>query len=310
MHRLVGRLAPHPYLSRYSRDLSESESEHSRQWYQAHVDENVSPIGSGKVLTAQIRKLLRLEAKSAMPSQCTDKSGSSNIDLKSVTLEEMRQQVRKASENLFTVLQTIVSVESHCNSGVENSISGRVELLPRSNAEIQNKKLANINQEICLPLTGPPIEIVPNFSKPCNDDSDVKYLGISNTIKPVINQSAKCNTKSGMSFNEPESAANMPCINDTGITANLTCTGSPGLSAVAPFIHDPSMTANAAYTNTAGSGAATPYVQTVEPANANAPRVSAAAPCAQGTSITAAMRYMQSTSETVTPAYTCTSGIP
>ncbi|KAJ8665920.1 hypothetical protein QAD02_007582 [Eretmocerus hayati] len=238
-----------------------------------------------------------------MSSQCIDKSESSNMDLKSAVLDEMRQ--------LFTVLQTIVSMKSDCNSEVRNSVCRHVELLPNDNAETQNGKLANINYEICLPQTVPPIGIVPN-SKPSNDDSDVKYLGISNTIKPVVNQSAKCNTKSGMSPNEPEAVANMHCMNDTGITATSTCTGSPGLSAVAPFIRGPSMTANAAYIDTAGVSAATPYVQsaceTVEPAYTNDPRVSAAAPCAQDASSTAITQYMQSASETVKPACTYTSG--
>ncbi|KAJ8666709.1 hypothetical protein QAD02_008371 [Eretmocerus hayati] len=202
-------------------------------------------------------------------------------------------------------------MKSDCNSEVKNSVCRRVESLPNGNAETQNGKLANINYEICLPQTVPPIEILPN-SKPSNDDSDVEYLGISNTIKPVINQSAKCNTKSGTSSNEPEAAANMHCMNDTGITATLTCTGSPGLSAVAPFIRGPSMTANAAYINTAGVSAATPYVQsageTVEPAYTNAPGVSAAAPCAQDASSTAITQYMQSASETVKPACMYTSG--
>ncbi|KAJ8671044.1 hypothetical protein QAD02_002303 [Eretmocerus hayati] len=202
-------------------------------------------------------------------------------------------------------------MKSDCNSEVKNSVCRRVESLPNGNAGTQNGKLANINYEICLPQTVPPMKIVLN-SKPSNDDSDVEYLGISNTIKPVINQSAKCNTKSGTSSNEPEAAANMHCINDTGITATLTCTGSPGLSAVEPFIRGPSVTANAAYINTAGVSAATPYVQsaceTVEPAYTNAPRVSAASPCAQDASSTAITQYMQSASETVKPACTYTSG--
>ncbi|KAJ8685487.1 hypothetical protein QAD02_021280 [Eretmocerus hayati] len=276
-----------------------------------------------------------------MSSQCIDKSESSNMDLKSAVLDEMRQQVREASENvrnprnlarlaaknarsaqkaldvlrrqLFTVLQTIVSMKSDCNNEVKNSVCRRIESLPNGNAETQNGKLANINYEICLPQTVPPIEIVPN-SKPSNDDSDVEYLGISNTIETVINQSAKYNTKSGTSSNEPKAAANMHCINDTGITATLTCTDSPGSSAVAPFIRGPSMTANAAYINTAGVSAATPYVQsaceTVERAYTNAPRVSAAAPCLQDASSTAITQYMQSTSETMKPASTYTSTAP
>ncbi|KAJ8684866.1 hypothetical protein QAD02_020659 [Eretmocerus hayati] len=72
------------------------------------------------------------------------------------------------------------------------------------------------------------------------------------------------------------------------------------------------MTANAFYTNTAGVSAATPYVQsaceTVEPAYPNAPRVSAAAPCAQDASSIAITQYMQSAGETVKPACTYTSG--
>ncbi|KAJ8684865.1 hypothetical protein QAD02_020658 [Eretmocerus hayati] len=172
-----------------------------------------------------------------MSSQCIEKSESSNMDLKSAVLDEMRQQVRGASENvrnaqnlarlaaknarsaqktldvlrgqLFTVLQTIVSMKSDCNSEVKNSVCRRVESLPNGNAETQNRKLANINYEICLLQTVPLIEIVPN-SKPSNDNSDVEYLGISNTIKPIINQSAKYNAKSGTSSNEPEAAAS--CI--------------------------------------------------------------------------------------------------
>ncbi|KAJ8676881.1 hypothetical protein QAD02_012668 [Eretmocerus hayati] len=105
-----------------------------------------------------------------MSSQCIDKSESSNMDLKSAVLDEMRQQVREASENvrnapnlarlaaknarsaqktldvlrgqLFTVLQTIVSMKSDCNSEVKNSVCARVKSLPNGNAETQNGKLS------------------------------------------------------------------------------------------------------------------------------------------------------------------------
>ncbi|KAJ8670997.1 hypothetical protein QAD02_002256 [Eretmocerus hayati] len=105
-----------------------------------------------------------------MSSQCIDKSESSNLDLKSAVLDEMRQQVREASENirnahnlarhaaknarsaqktldvlrgqLSTVLQTIVSMKSDCNSEVKNLVCRRIESLPNGNAETQNEKLA------------------------------------------------------------------------------------------------------------------------------------------------------------------------